>query len=281
MSVVHKRWRGLPTLLLLTALHGAGAQGVRADSVSVPDKELFHRSDLLVAAGFAGATVAMFPLDQHFAKVFQKEDYQGSNDLKRVASAFRFFGGPGPVIIGGGMYLAGRLSHVRRMAELGLHGSEAVLVGSATTTILKGVLGRQRPYVSADTNPRVFKWFGGFNGGDFASFPSGHTTAAFSAAAAVVAETSEWWPKSTKYIAPVMYGGATFVGISRMYDNKHWASDVVMGAAIGTFAGLKTVRFNHTHTGNRLDEWLLGNDNKLIVFPTAGGISVSWSRNLE
>jgi hypothetical protein len=43
-----------------------------------------------------------------------------------------------------------------------------------------------------------------------------------------------------------------------MYEDKHWASDVVMGAAIGTFAGLKVVRFNHTHEGNRIDRWLLG-----------------------
>ena len=39
-------------------------------------------------------------------------------------------------------------------------------------------------------------------------------------------------------------------GISRMYENWHWASDVVMGAAIGSFAGWKTVRYAHSHPGN-------------------------------
>jgi membrane-associated phospholipid phosphatase len=44
---------------------------------------------------------------------------------------------------------------------------------------------------------------------DYRSFPSGHAGMAFAAAAAAVtSETSKWWPKSTCYIAPVMYGGA-------------------------------------------------------------------------
>ena len=54
-----------------------------------------------------------------------------------------------------------------------------------------------------------------------------------------------------------MYGGATMIAASRMYNNKHWASDVVMGAAIGTFAGTKVVRYHHSHPGNRIDKWLL------------------------
>jgi membrane-associated phospholipid phosphatase len=55
-----------------------------------------------------------------------------------------------------------------------------------------------------------------------------------------------------------MYGGAALVGLSRMYNNRHWASDVITGAAIGTFAGTKVVRYHHTHPGNRIDRWLLG-----------------------
>jgi hypothetical protein len=60
------------------------------------------------------------------------------------------------------------------------------------------------------------------------------------------------------YVAPVMYGGATLIGASRMYSNNHWASDVLMGAAIGTFAGRKIVRFHHSHPSNDIDRILLG-----------------------
>ncbi len=65
------------------------------------------------------------------------------------------------------------------------------------------------------------------------------------------------WPKYTWYVAPVLYGGATLVGLSRMYHNKHWASDVVLGAAIGTFSGLKVVRYSHAHPDNPVDKVLL------------------------
>jgi membrane-associated phospholipid phosphatase len=82
--------------------------------------------------------------------------------------------------------------------------------------------------------------------------------AAFAAAAAVSAETSRWWPQATYFgIGPVLYGGAAAVGLSRMYNNRHWASDVLTGAMIGTFAGTKVVRYHRTHPGNRIDRWLL------------------------
>jgi len=54
-----------------------------------------------------------------------------------------------------------------------------------------------------------------------------------------------------------MYGGAAAVGVSRMYNNRHWASDVILGAALGTFAGTKVVRYHATHPGNRIDKWLI------------------------
>ena len=69
-----------------------------------------------------------------------------------------------------------------------------------------------------------------------------------------------------------MYGGAAAVGVSRMYNNRHWASDVILGAAIGTFAGTKVVRYHRTHPGNRLDRWLL---NASVSPSDFGHISLS------
>jgi hypothetical protein len=59
-----------------------------------------------------------------------------------------------------------------------------------------------------------------------------------------------------------------------MYHNNHWASDVVLGAAIGTFSGLKVVRYSHAHPDNKLDKFMLG----ATVFPNAdGGGTVAFS----
>ncbi|HET9685443.1 MAG TPA: phosphatase PAP2 family protein, partial [Gemmatimonadaceae bacterium] len=77
------------------------------------------------------------------------------------------------------------------------------------------------------------------------------------------------YPKSTYFlIGPLMYGGATAVGLSRMYNNRHWASDIIVGAGIGTFAGLKVVRFNDSHSGNRVDRFFL--TGSLIPAPDGG-----------
>jgi hypothetical protein len=53
------------------------------------------------------------------------------------------------------------------------------------------------------------------------------------------------------------------------------ASDVVLGAAVGTFAGLKVVRYHHSHPGNRLDDILLGVS---AVLDGAGGWMLVGSR---
>ena len=261
------------TLLALTFAVSGRAQTARPDSVEIPDRQLFHRSDLYVAGAFALGTAALLPVDKHLAQLIRDDDLIGNGTLHRLSSTARFFGGPGPLIIGPAMYVVGRYAHVPRMAELAVHGTEAVLVGGAVATVIKFTAGRERPFVNADTNPHDFRFLSGARDDTRRSFPSGHTTAAFSAAAAVVAETHEWWPRSTWYVAPLMYGGATAVGLSRMYDDQHWASDVLMGAAIGTFAGLKTVRFNHTHTGNAIDTILLG----MRVVPAPDGVALAWS----
>ena len=48
------------------------------------------------------------------------------------------------------------------------------------------------------------------------------------------------------------------VGWSRMFNNQHWASDVITGAAIGTFSGLKVVHWHHQNPRNFIDRTFLG-----------------------
>ena len=244
-------------ILAAFVLARATSAAAQSDTTRVVE-HLFVKSDWYVLGDFTAGTIAMVPLDRHLASVVRDEDLVTNRDLERVSNTLGFLGGPGPLIIGGVMYVAGRYAHVERAADLAVHGTEAVLVGLATTFVLKTTLGRARPYITADTNPRNFGLGRGFKSTSYQSFPSGHSTAAFAAAAAVATETAEWWPRTRWIIAPIVYGGATLVGVSRMYEDKHWASDVVLGAAVGVFAGLKTVRFNHTHAGNRIDRWLLG-----------------------
>ena len=221
---------------------------------------LFTWRDGVLAAGFVAATFAARPIDKRAATMLQEPDRQKNSIFQKSAAIVRNIALPGSTIIGVTMYATGRLTHTERLAQVGLHGTEALAIGAVTGTILKDFFGRARPFVdTVAPNPDDWKLFRGFHAGEsYRSFPSGHSTAAFAAAAAVSAETSRWWPQLTYFgIGPLLYGGATAVGLSRMYNNRHWASDVITGAMIGTFAGTKVVRYHRTHPGNRLDRWLL------------------------
>jgi membrane-associated phospholipid phosphatase len=233
------------------------AQAQPTDTTKISTEPLFTKRDAWIAVGFAAGTVALYPADRYFARKLQTPGNQENQFLQNAATDFRFMGTPGSIYIGLGMYLVGRVGRIDRMADLGLHGTEALLLASGTVYVLKGLVGRSRPEVDIE-NPRSFALTRGFKKGtEYQSFPSGHSAEGFAAAAAVTSETSKWWPGATWVIAPVMYGGATMIAASRMYNNKHWASDVIMGAAIGTFSGLKVVRYSHSHPSNKLDKWLL------------------------
>ena len=265
--------------LALVAGLGTSAVAQPADTTHISTKPLFTKRDAWVAAGFLAATVAMWPLDERVARELQRNDPQTNRFLKNSSTGFELIAAPGAYIIGGTLYGIGRLSGNERMADLGWHGTEAVLVSTAGYVFLKGVFGRARPETVNAADSRAYKFGRGFGGGPFASFPSGHTATAFAAASAVTAETSRWWPSSTWYVAPLMYGGATMVGLSRMYNNKHWASDVALGALLGTFSGLKVVQYHHSHPDNRFDKWLLGSAD--VVPTTSGEIAVVWSKTFR
>jgi membrane-associated phospholipid phosphatase len=224
----------------------------------VTPRHLFSRSDAILAAGFAAATAALFPLDRHFAEELQSPAAQSNRALDHTATRLEKLTSPGAYYFGGGLYLLGRVAGWERMADLGLHATESVVLAEGIGFVLKRAIGRARPYVSDAADPRDFSIGTGFGTGDRRSFPSGHTYTAFALASAVTSETRAWWPGSTRFVAPVMYGGAAAVGLSRMYHNMHWASDIVLGAAVGTFSGLKLVRFMHDNPDNRADRLLLG-----------------------
>ena len=261
-----------PHTLVAQASAPSGSDSVRTAHAS--PEPLFTRRDAYIGAGFAVATIALLPLDRHVAQRLQDSTEQANRFFHHAATGLEVFTSPGAFVIGGSLDASGRLGHFGRVADLGLHGTEAVVLADVVTSAIKGSAGRARPFVVSDTNAADFKFGRGFTKSEYMSFPSGHTTTAFAAASAVTAETSRWWPRSTWYIAPVMYGGASLVGLSRMYHNKHWASDVLLGAGIGTFSGLKVVQYQHAHPGNRIDRWLLSTN---ISSDGEGGAMLAWS----
>ena len=259
--------RVVSALTLATSVAGA-----QSDAPAVGP--LFTYRDAILAGAIVVTARLVHPLDDYYQQRLQDSSTQANAKLQTLATFVRRTASPGSFIIGGSMYAVGRLANNRKMASLGLHGTEALIVGEAVASVLKGVVGRQRPYVTP-RNAGSYQLFRGVQGGnDFRSFPSGHAVAAFAAAAVVTGETARNDPSSTWYVAPVMYGGAALVAVSRMYNNQHWASDVLVGAGIGTFAGLKVVRYHDSHPNNAFDRLFL---TATLVPDAAGGRSLRWS----
>ena len=250
---------GVRTALLGLVTSTVAIASSIAQTTTASQRPLFTWRDGVLAGGFVVATIAARPIDKSAAIALQRPERQKRWIFQESATIVRTIAVPGAVIIGTSMYGVGRLSHNEKLAEVGLHGTEALLIGSLVADGLKVTFGRARPFVdTVSPDPNNWQLFRGLKGGNYQSFPSGHAVAAFAAAAAVSSETSRWWPAVTYFgIGPVLYGGAAAVAISRMYNNRHWASDVILGAAIGTFAGTKVVRYHRTHPGNRVDRWLL------------------------
>jgi membrane-associated phospholipid phosphatase len=111
----------------------------------------------------------------------------------------------------------------------------ALAAGGAANGVLKYSVGRERPSTTSD--PLRFRPFNAHN--RWQSFPSGHAVVVFSLASAVAEEARRPW------VTALAYGGAAAVGWSRVYDDKHWTSDVAGGALVGIVAGRGTVRLLH------------------------------------
>jgi hypothetical protein len=116
-----------------------------------------------------------------------------------------------PAIAAFGMKLGGIKSAHKMSDMLILYALSNVLEGGIVYSA-KRLISRERP-----------------DGSDRLSFPSGHTATAFVAAEFL---HQEYGDKSVR-ICIGGYGMATLIGVARVYNNRHWVSDVVAGAGIG------------------------------------------------
>lgn len=264
------RWWLVLVAALCSTAPVAGAQ--QRDSARADSGSLLTRREMIIGGAAVVGAVALMPTDGWIRSETLERDLQGSAGLRSAATTFTNLGDPGTVILSLGTYAVGRVIGSRPVSTVGLHATEALLLSAGVTELMKGVAGRDRPYVQS-VDGDEYAPFRGFTGAGLTSFPSGHTSAAFSLAAVVAGEGPVYWPHAAHIVTPAAYAAATLVGLSRIYLNRHWMSDVVVGAVVGTYSGLLAERFNHRHPHNALARWLL----PAGVGAAPGGMALVWS----
>jgi len=176
---------------------------------------------------------SLLAMDRSFRVAAQDlaENSTEASAVDRIADRAEWFGDweeSLPWIVGGSLAV-GQLTGGHR----GLREGGALLAGGAAASMVNEALnravGRGRP--SWEEGPYSLDPFRGH-----ASFPSGHTAYVFGVASGIDVVTDGWLP------AAAAYGVAGLTGLSRIYHDRHWLTDVVASAALSTVVSRMATR---------------------------------------
>jgi membrane-associated phospholipid phosphatase len=120
-----------------------------------------------------------------------------------------------------GLLGVGFIKKDKDLQRKGLTATVSLVASFGTTYVLKRIIKRDRPYTTypfiqpavVETDP---------------SFPSGHTTAAFTTATTLTLVYPKW------YVAVPAYAWASSVAYSRLHLGVHYPTDILAGAIIGS-----------------------------------------------
>jgi len=272
-------------VVLVVALGVTVSPAAHAQSAEQPSAVVITGRDLGIAAGATVGTAALSRLDVPVALFFGDSAFHARHPgFTTAAKRASIVTETVLMITGGTIYGIARLRHDDGTADVAFHGAEAVLFPAMFIQVIRGTLGRARPYVVGDgverpdSDPYHFAPLRGFTSFDYRSFPSMHAMASVAVAAALSTEMRERNTPHRAVISPLLYAGAALPGLARIYLDQHWASDIALGAFLGAFAGQKVVGYSHAHPTNRLDRAFLGRRTYVGFTSDARGLSLRvWS----
>ena len=175
--------------------------------------------------------------DENIYSDFKK--FQQKNKWVSDVSPVITYGGENITVLSlsGAFYFGGLIFKNDKAKQTGLLSVQALAHAGLIVTIGKFITGRQRPSYENGKDkshwfPASFKQFNGEARSKFDAFPSGHTIAAWSVATVIAKQY-----KDCKIIPILAYTAATGVGLSRITEDTHWMSDIIIGAALGYTIG--------------------------------------------
>lgn len=224
----------------------------------------FHWSgrDWLLVSASAAAVATLSLADESLSDAARER----GPALGFVGETLEGLGDGRSFVLLGGFYLAGLIGRDSKAKNVFFDGLSASLIASGMITpLVSTVVGRERP-----TEGRGAYAFRPFEG---RAFPSGHTSQAFAVASVIATSYDQLWVKVAAY------GAASVTAYMRVQRGKHFATDVVVGAVIGTAVGRSVVLFNRKlRSGESVKE---SSRARLTVLPVLGdgtyGLSASLS----
>ncbi len=206
----------------------------------------WNGSDWLKTGLVVGVATGIYLADTDIRNIAQRNQNSTGDALAAIGNSL---GNPLYTLPPLGLfYLYGHVTEDSKARRTSLLAVESLAISGVLTWTIKLATQRPRPFTGESSNT----WNGPTLKSTDTSFPSGHTTAAFSVASVIAEEYG-----SNPYVPPITYSLATLTACARIYDNKHWASDAFFGGAIGYFVGKAVVRY-HTQS-----------NTGLIVLPTS------------
>ena len=257
------------------------AFSLAAQGVDQPSGVLIIGRDLGLVAGATAGAAILSRFDVPVTRAFGDSAFHARHPgLTTTAKRASLVTETVLMLTGGTIYGIARLRHDDATADVALHTTESVASAALFIQVVRGVLGRARPYVidetggKRDTDPYDFEPLHGFTSFNYRSFPSMHAMASFAVATALSQEMRQRGTPHRQFISPLLYAGATIPALARMYLDEHWTSDIAMGVFLGVFAGQKVVSYSHDHPDNRVDRALLGPRMNVGFVHDARGLSL-------
>jgi membrane-associated PAP2 superfamily phosphatase len=254
------------------------------EQITAPFK--IKTTQLLMTGAAIGITAALIHFDNEidqWARV-QKQNHKWINKSSPVITNFGGKWGIYSVVTTG---VLSALCKNEKGVQTSLLATQAIITSGVWVNIIKILTGRERPIADyAFSKSKGGEWYGPFAAWDqdlairkpisaFDAFPSGHTATAFSIATVFASQY-----KDIKIVPVICYSAATLVGISRLTEHQHWASDVFVGGIMGYLCGKQVVNhYNKTHQ-NHVNSLSSKSKNKteLIILQNGNqiGFSIEW-----
>ena len=217
---------------LLLISNTAAAQ---KDSVSVPTRGSSPARAWIIPAGIV-TSAALDPEMREWAL------HTHSRSLDRLAKSVNPLGTARILVPGIAItYVGALITHDESLATGTLNTAAAYIASDLVESLLKPVIGRERPHVEGDSH-RFHLLTGN---GDWHSFPSAHVTHITSIAQAISMQTQ------SGSVTALCTSLVALMAWDRVYEDQHWTSDVTATIALSSIVSGATVRWmesRHSHS---------------------------------